>query len=85
MHGGVQNGLFLVPARRGHSIALDIARGLGFLHRHGIAHLDIKSPNVLLTADGRARIADLGLGRLVVSQGEVLSQVRHAVPCCRLL
>lgn len=28
---------------RGRSIALDIARGLAFLHAHGVIHSDIKS------------------------------------------
>jgi serine/threonine protein kinase len=47
---------------RGHSIAVDIVRGLAFFHTHNILHLDMKSPNILLNNDG-AKIADIGLGK----------------------
>lgn len=32
--------------RRGKSVALDIARGLAFLHSRGVLHMDMKSANV---------------------------------------
>lgn len=46
--------------RRGGQIALDIAHGMGFLHSRGVIHLDMKSPNVLLTGNYTAKIADVG-------------------------
>lgn len=36
----------------GKSIAVDIARGLAFLHANKIIHRDLKSKNVLLTQAG---------------------------------
>jgi RIO-like serine/threonine protein kinase len=45
-------------------IAWDIARGLEFLHARGVIHRDMKSLNVLLTDDLRAKIADFGAVRL---------------------
>ncbi len=51
--------------RWGRRIALDIARGLCFLHGLGIVHFDLKSHNILLAADGTAKIADVGLSRLL--------------------
>lgn len=44
---------------RGKKIALEIARGLAWLHSHDVIHLDIKSPNVLLKADGAAKLGDV--------------------------
>lgn len=46
----------------GRRIALDVAEGLLYLHtrRPCIVHRDLRSVNVLLTATGRAKIADLG-------------------------
>ena len=42
---------------RGRKIAMDVARGLDKMHSRHIIHLDLKSPNVLLTAGGTAKIA----------------------------
>ncbi|XP_047332542.1 calcium/calmodulin-regulated receptor-like kinase 1 isoform X2 [Impatiens glandulifera] len=47
-------------------IALDVARGLEYLHDGAIPpviHRDIKSSNILLDASMRARVADFGLSR----------------------
>ena len=59
---------------RGRSIALDIIKGLSFLHRHRIMHLDIKSPNILLTQNWEARIADVGLGKTIAGEGSIATQ-----------
>lgn len=48
---------------RGRGVALDIAKGVAYLHASGIIHLDLKSPNVLLDAAGNAKVADVGLAR----------------------
>lgn len=45
-------------------IALDVARGIEFLHSRGIIHRDLKSLNVLLDENKRAKICDFGLVRM---------------------
>ena len=73
---------------RGQAVALDLLRGVAYLHQQQILHLDIKSGphastvaaaasafaqclihglsccagNILLTQEGRAKVADAGLG-----------------------
>ena len=42
-------------------IALDMSRGLAFLHSKKILHRDLKSLNVLLDGNMRAKLADFGL------------------------
>jgi serine/threonine protein kinase len=37
-------------------VLLDVARGLDFLHHHNIIHRDVKSPNILLDDDFRAKV-----------------------------
>lgn len=49
----------------GQRIALDIARGLCYLHDKKIVHLDLKSNNILLSRDGTAKIADVGLSKVL--------------------
>ncbi|CAN0417151.1 unnamed protein product, partial [Discosporangium mesarthrocarpum] len=36
-----------------HSLALDVALGMEYLHSQGMVHGNLKSPNVLLTMDNR--------------------------------
>jgi len=45
-------------------IALQIARALEHAHQAGLIHRDVKPKNIILTHDGIAKLADMGLARM---------------------
>src|SRR5258706_2958621 len=51
-------------------LARDVAQGLAEAHQQGIVHRDLKSENVLITPEGRAKIADFGIAKRVLAGSE---------------
>eukprot|EP00049_Salpingoeca_infusionum_P015666 m.306613 g.306613 ORF g.306613 m.306613 type:complete len:1138 (-) comp15925_c0_seq3:3203-6616(-) len=49
-------------------LATDIAEGMKFLHSKGHMHRDLKTSNVLVTPEGRAKITDFGTIQTVMHQ-----------------
>jgi serine/threonine protein kinase len=52
-----------LPEAEAIDIIVQIANGLHEVHKHGIIHRDIKPDNILLTAGGTPKLADLGLSK----------------------
>lgn len=66
-------------------LAIQVAWGLEHAHRRGVVHQDVKPANILLDADGTAKVTDFGLSKsraiLAVEEGapEALEGVSVAV------
>lgn len=63
--------------------AIEVARGLQYLHANNIVHGDVKADNVLVTDDGVAQLNDFGISRMLDIQGfttKILRNIRFTAP-----
>jgi serine/threonine-protein kinase len=59
-----------VPAMRAAQIADAVAGALGFAHRSGVVHRDVKPANILVSTDDTVKVADFGIARALNSATE---------------
>ena len=50
---------------RGAQCVVDVANGLHYLHTKRVVHFDLKSANILLSKAGTAKLADIGMARVL--------------------
>eukprot|EP00201_Polytomella_parva_P019299 CAMPEP_0175057736 /NCGR_PEP_ID=MMETSP0052_2-20121109/11433_1 /TAXON_ID=51329 ORGANISM="Polytomella parva, Strain SAG 63-3" /NCGR_SAMPLE_ID=MMETSP0052_2 /ASSEMBLY_ACC=CAM_ASM_000194 /LENGTH=555 /DNA_ID=CAMNT_0016322989 /DNA_START=154 /DNA_END=1821 /DNA_ORIENTATION=+ len=55
-------------------IAVDVARGMDYLHQRKIIHRDLKAANLLLDENNIVKIADFGVARIIEHNGNMTAE-----------
>jgi serine/threonine-protein kinase len=63
----LRNSVTLTAARSAQIVA-QVAAALGYAHRSGVVHRDVKPGNILITRDGQVKVTDFGIAQAVSSE-----------------
>src|SRR5437764_14934157 len=69
-----------LPIQMVQTILAQVVDALGYAHRHGVIHRDVKSANSMLDEDGWAVVTDFGIAKVVQAEGLTMTGVTVGTP-----
>lgn len=67
-----QKGFFKFPTVL--KVAIDVSKGMNYLHQHNIIHRDLKAANLLMDENGVVKVADFGVARVRAQSGVMTAE-----------
>jgi eukaryotic-like serine/threonine-protein kinase len=62
------------------SIIIEVCKGVGYAHRAGLVHCDVKPQNILITPDNRIKVTDFGIARALTGTAPEVEDVVWGSP-----